>query len=133
MTLDARWEAIRKVAASSPVRSRLERAKKTIGSSLEAPVVYVEDENIRALLASVDFADICITSGLTIAAGPGPADAFSLDDAPGIAVASQRAPGVKCARSWRYFDAATADPEYPDVTPRDARALRELAALGRLG
>jgi isoleucyl-tRNA synthetase len=46
---------------------------------------------------------------------------------------SQRAPGVKCARSWRYFDPATADPEHPDVTPRDARALRELAALGRLG
>ena len=26
------------------------------------------------------------------------------------------------------FDPATADPEFPDVTPRDARALRELAA-----
>ena len=24
------------------------------------------------------------------------------------------------------------DPDYPDVTPRDARALRELAAAGRL-
>ncbi|MBX9759028.1 MAG: hypothetical protein K2Y29_09655, partial [Beijerinckiaceae bacterium] len=61
----------------------------------------------------------------------GPADAFRLDDAPGIAVAPQRAGGVKCARSWRYFDPATADPAFPDITPRDATALRELKALGK--
>ena len=42
-----------------------------------------------------------------------------------------RASGIKCARSWRYFDPATADPEYPGVTPRDAAALRELEALAR--
>ena len=41
---------------------------------------------------------------------------------------SKRAAGVKCARSWRYFDPATADPEFPDVTPRDAKALREWRA-----
>ena len=44
----------------------------------------------------------------------------------------ERARGVKCARSWNYFDPATADPAYPDVTPRDAEALRELKALGPL-
>jgi len=132
--LAARWRIIRNVRRVVTGALEIERAKKTIGSSLEAaPVVYVDDEATRALLASVDFADICITSGLTLAAGAGPAEAFRLDDAPGIAVVSQRAPGVKCARSWRYFDPATADPEHPDVTPRDARALRELAALGRLG
>ncbi len=132
--LAARWRIIRNVRRVVTGALEIERAKKTIGSSLEAaPVVYVDDEATRALLASVDFADICITSGLTLAAGAGPAEAFRLDDAPGIAVVSQRAPGVKCARSWRYFDPATADPEHPDVTPRDARALRELAALGRVG
>ncbi len=132
--LAARWRIIRNVRRVVTGALEIERAKKTIGSSLEAaPVVYVDDETTRALLASVDFADICITSGLTLAEGAGPAEAFRLDDAPGIAVVSQRAPGVKCARSWRYFDPATADPEHPDVTPRDARALRELAALGRLG
>jgi isoleucyl-tRNA synthetase len=35
-------------------------------------------------------------------------------------------------RSWRYFDPATASPDFPDVTPRDAQALRELKKLGRL-
>ncbi|PHS24379.1 MAG: isoleucine--tRNA ligase [Robiginitomaculum sp.] len=32
---------------------------------------------------------------------------------------------VKCARSWKYFDPATADPDFKDITPRDAQAVRE--------
>jgi isoleucyl-tRNA synthetase len=55
----------------------------------------------------------------------GPADGFRLDEVPGVAVVFARAAGVKCARSWKYFDPASADPGYPDVTPRDAAALRE--------
>jgi isoleucyl-tRNA synthetase len=43
----------------------------------------------------------------------------------------ERAKGVKCARSWRYFVPATADPEFPDVSPRDAAALRELNSARR--
>jgi isoleucyl-tRNA synthetase len=45
-------------------------------------------------------------------------------------VVVERAAGIKCARSWKYFDPAAADPDYPDVTPRDAQALRELKAAG---
>ena len=84
-----------------------------------------------ALLKSTDFAEVCITSGIELLAGEGPAEAFRLADVPGVAVAPQRAQGVKCARSWKYFDPATADPAYPDVSPRDAQALRELAAAGQ--
>jgi isoleucyl-tRNA synthetase len=51
---------------------------------------------------------------------------------PDVAVVIERAKGVKCARSWRYFDPSTASSDYPDVSPRDAEALRELRALGRL-
>jgi isoleucyl-tRNA synthetase len=45
---------------------------------------------------------------------------------PGVAVVPARASGIKCARSWKYFDPATAEPGFPEVTPRDAKALREL-------
>jgi len=70
---------------------------------------------------------VCITSDLTLEmSAVAPAAAFRSPDAPGVGVVVQRAEGVKCARSWRYFDPATADPEYPTVTPRDAAALREL-------
>jgi len=50
----------------------------------------------------------------------------------GVAVVFKRAGGTKCARSWRYTDDVGSDPEFPDVSARDAAALRELKALGRL-
>jgi len=131
--LAAKWRILRQARRVVTGALEIERAQKRIGSSLEAaPVVYVSDAQTLETLRSVDFADVCITSGLTLEAGEGPADAFRLDDAPGLAVVPVRASGVKCARSWRYFDPATADPEYPDVTPRDARALREMKAQGRI-
>jgi isoleucyl-tRNA synthetase len=131
--LDRRWDAIRR--ARSVVTGALEKAReaKAIGSSLEArPRVYVDDPALKAALAEVDFAEVCITSDLVLASGEeAPADAFRLADVSGVAVVVERAPGVKCARSWRYFDPATADPYYPDVSPRDAAALRELGVKRR--
>jgi isoleucyl-tRNA synthetase len=110
----------------------IERAQKRIGSSLEAaPVVYIADGALRMDIDGVDFAEICIVSDIIVETGEGPADAFRLPEVKGVAVVPQRAPGVKCARSWKYFDPATAEADYPDVTPRDAQALRELKALGR--
>ena len=83
-------------------------------------------------MQGVDLAEICITSDIAVEAGEGPPEAFRLDDLRNVAVVHRPAPGRKCARSWKYFDPATADPEFPDVTPRDAQALRELRAAGRL-
>ncbi len=109
----------------------LERAAKRIGSSLEAaPEVYIENPELLALLVGLDMSEICITSELTLKSGDAGADGFKLADVPGVSVIPARASGVKCARSWKYFDPATADKDFPDVTPRDAQALRELQALG---
>jgi isoleucyl-tRNA synthetase len=92
----------------------------------------VKDDARRASLQAVDFAELCITSGITVVEGDGPADAFRLPEAPGVAVVIEKAPGVKCARSWKYFDPATANPRYPDITPRDAEAVAAWdAANGR--
>ena len=44
---------------------------------------------------------------------------------PGVAVIPNLAEGTKCARSWKILTTIGADPEYPDVSPRDAKALRE--------
>jgi isoleucyl-tRNA synthetase len=76
----------------------------------------------------VDFADICITSAILVEAGEAPADAFRLPEVNDVAIRIEKAPGIKCARSWRYFDPATADPDFPGITPRDARAMREWLA-----
>ena len=58
--------------------------------------------------------------------GAGPADAFRLSEVPEVAVIPKLAEGVKCARSWRITTDVGSDPEYPDVSARDAAALREL-------
>ena len=88
---------------------------------------------LRKLAQSVDFAEICIASGLTIMDGEGPAGAFRLPDVAGVSVVPQRAEGRKCARSWKISPLVGADPEFPDVSPRDAQALRELKAMGKWG
>ena len=130
--LALKWEKIRRVRAVVTGALEIERARKTIGSSLEAaPQVFIADASLRAAVEGVDFAEICITSDIGIEVGEGPPEAFRLDGVPGVAVVPRRAEGRKCARSWRISTLVGADPDYPDVTPRDAEALRELAALGR--
>ena len=124
--LAARWSTIRKVRRVVTGALEIERAQKRIGSSLEAaPKVYIADKDLADLIRSVDFADICITSAIAIIDGEASGDAFRLDDVHGVAVTSDKAPGQKCARSWRYSTEVGTDKDYPDVTPRDADALRE--------
>jgi isoleucyl-tRNA synthetase len=53
------------------------------------------------------------------------AGVFSLPDVPGVAVIPNLAEGTKCARSWKILTTIGADPDYPDVSLRDAKALRE--------
>jgi isoleucyl-tRNA synthetase len=129
--LAAKWEQIRRIRSVVTGALEIERAQKHIGSSLEAaPIVHIADEAMRALLDGIDFAEICITSDLKIEAGEGPAEGFRLLDVPGVAVVVARAEGRKCARSWKISALVGSDPEFPDVTPRDAQALRELKAAG---
>jgi isoleucyl-tRNA synthetase len=129
--LAAKWRTIRRIRAVVTGALEIERAAKTIGSSLEAdPQVFIADANFRAALEGVDFADICITSAIEIVAGEPPENAFTLPETAGVGVVSRRAEGRKCARSWRISPLVGSDPEFPEVTPRDAQALRELRAVG---
>lgn len=129
--LAAKWETIRDVRRVVTGALELERAAKNIGSSLEAsPVIYVADRDMLATLFDTDLAEICITSNYEVREGEAPASAFRLDAVPGVAVVVEKAVGTKCARSWKISPTVGEDPEYPDVTPRDAKALREWKALG---
>jgi isoleucyl-tRNA synthetase len=131
--LAGKWAKIRKVRSVVTGALEIERKDKRIGSSLEAaPVVYVTDAELMAALEGQDFEETCITSGVSLVAGEGPGGAFRLAEVPGVAVEPKLAEGTKCARSWRVTKDVGSDPEYPDVSARDAAALRELASLGRL-
>jgi isoleucyl-tRNA synthetase len=130
--LATKWRSVRQVRRVVTGALELARADKKIGSSLEAdPLIYISDSALLAALDGVDIAETAITSGATIATGEGPKDAFRLDDVAGVAVVFRPAQGRKCARSWKILPTVGSDPDYPDVTPRDARALREWDAIRR--
>jgi isoleucyl-tRNA synthetase len=102
--LAAKWEGIR--AARRVVTGALEvqRTAKVIGASLEAaPVVHVADTAILVALKSVDFANLCITSGIQLTGDAEPPEAFRLPEVPGIGVVFEPAPGEKCQRCWQIL------------------------------
>jgi isoleucyl-tRNA synthetase len=128
--LAEKWRKVRQVRRVVTGAIEIERAGKRIGSSLEAdPYVYVSDADLFAALLDVDLAEVSITSAATLVQGEGPASAFRLDEVPGVAVEVRLAQGRKCARSWKILTTIGDDPAYPDVSPRDAKALREWDAL----
>jgi isoleucyl-tRNA synthetase len=125
-----RWAKVLAVTSVVTGALEVERREKRIGSSLEAaPTVYVADEALLQAMEGVDLAEIAITSQARIERGEGPGDAFRLPEVPGVAVVPGRAEGKKCARSWKILPEVGSDPDYPDLTPRDAAAMREWEAM----
>ena len=125
--LAAKWQKIRRVRRVVTGALEIERREKNIGSSLEAaPTVYIDDEELIAALDGQDFAEICITSDIEVKSGKSPDGAFKLEDVTNIGVVPTKAQGNKCARSWRVLPEVGSDSDYPDLSKRDADAMREL-------
>jgi isoleucyl-tRNA synthetase len=128
--LAEKWRKVRNVRRVVTGAIEIERAGKRIGSSLEAaPIVYVSDPDLFGALVDIDLAEVAITSAATLVEGDGPPEAFRLDEVKGVAVEVALAEGTKCARSWKILASVGSDPAYPDVSPRDAQALREWEAM----
>ncbi|MDO9384714.1 MAG: isoleucine--tRNA ligase [Hyphomicrobiaceae bacterium] len=124
-----KWEMFRNVRRVVTGALELERAGKRIGSSLEAsPVVFVADRVLYDVIADIDLAEASIVSAAKLVLGAPPAAAFTLPDVPGVGVVPKRAEGTKCARSWRITQDVGSDPDYPDLSARDAAAVREFDA-----
>ena len=129
--LHERWQKIRQVRRVVTGALEIERREKRIGSSLEAaPQVYVARPELLEALEGYDFAEVCITSDIDVREGEAPANAFRLEEVAGVAVVPALAQGTRCARSWKILPTVGSDPEYPDLTPRDAQAMRERKAAG---
>ncbi len=124
-----KWAMFRNVRRVVTGALELERAGKRIGSSLEAaPVVYVADRVLFDVIADIDLAEAAIVSSAKLVLGAPPAGAFTLPDVPGVGVVPKLAEGTKCARSWRITKDVGSDPSYPDLSARDAAAVREFDA-----
>ncbi|MEO0957070.1 MAG: isoleucine--tRNA ligase [Pseudomonadota bacterium] len=101
--LAAKWAEIRSARRVVLGALEIERREKTIGASLEAaPILFVDDAEVAALVRSVDMAELCITSALELREGPAPAEAFRLEE-PTIGVLFAKAQGQKCARCWKIL------------------------------
>ncbi|GMV62922.1 MAG: isoleucine--tRNA ligase [Parvibaculum sp.] len=127
--LSEKWKKVRELRRVVTGALEVERREKRIGASLEAaPEVFVSRPDLVEAMKGVDLAEIAITSQATLVEGEGPADAWRLDDVPGVAVVPKLAEGRKCARSWRILPEVGSDPDYPDLSLRDAAAVREYDA-----
>ena len=127
--LAEKWRKVRAIRRVVTGALEIERKEGRIGSSLEAaPRVHVADAELRAALRGVDLAEIAITSGIEVKSGAGPAKAFRLAEVPGVGVVFERAQGKKCARSWKILPEVGLDPEFPELSPRDAAAVRQFDA-----
>lgn len=117
--LAEKWQRIR--ALRSVVTGAIEkkRAEKVVGSSLQAtPTIYVKQSD-AALLKTIDFADICITSHLhMVVDAAAPADAFKLPDVPDVAVVVDAAKGNKCERCWCVKEEVGKSAKHPTLCLR---------------
>ncbi len=102
--LAAKWAKLREVRKVVTGAIEVERTAKNIGASLEAaPSLHILDADLRALVESVDFADVCIVSGLSITGDPLPDTAFRLPEVTGVGVEFEKADGEKCLRCWKVL------------------------------
>ena len=120
------WQKIRLLRKTISAALEIERKEKNIGSSLEAaPQIYIDDKDFYDIGMSVDMAEIAICSQIELIKAKPPQNAFILDESPFIGVVARRAQGQKCARSWKILPDIGADPAYPDLSPRDAKAVAD--------
>ncbi len=124
-----KWSHIRAIRRVVTGALEIERREKRIGSSLEAaPIVYVNNDEAFAAMQGVDMADICITSQIELRQEAPPADAFVDADIVDIGVVPALAVGEKCQRSWKIHPDVGSVADYPNLTPRDAAAVKEYDA-----
>ncbi len=129
----ARWARVEAVTRVVTGALEVERREKRIGAALEAAVfVSMADKAARADFDGLDVAEVFRVSQATLVSGGEAPGDFRLESTPGVSVRVERAPGQKCARSWRVLPEVGSDPRYPDLSLRDADAVAEWDRTHRL-
>ena len=99
--LGERWERLRALRGLVTLAIEPERKAKTLGSSLEADLLLTAGPEAAALIASVDFAELAIVAGVTLATDPALTD--------GAMVTATPTALPRCDRCRRYLpDVVTA-------------------------
>ena len=126
--LAQKWDKVRALRRVVTGAIEIERAEKRIGSSLQAAPAVTAPEALLAAVDGLDFAEICITSNISLATakdGDKPAKgAFTLEEVPGVAVVPAPAAGEKCARCWRFLPEVGENKAWPETCGRCADTLQ---------
>ncbi len=126
--LGARWAELRDLRRAVTGALEVARAEKRIGSSLQAQVLVIVDEQRCRRLQSVDLAELCITSAATLAFPEAP---VRLGEEALVDV--QLAIGNKCERCWRVLPEVGHIPGHDDLCGRCAEVLDRGAAAALPG
>lgn len=130
LQVESDWETLRNIRRVVTGAIEIERAEKRLGSSLEAhPFLFLNNDYEQKLSANMDWSELAITSQFTIIHGEPSAEAFKLDDVKDVGVVVQKAKGEKCQRSWKILTDVGADTEFPELSLRDADAVRYYRTL----
>jgi isoleucyl-tRNA synthetase len=113
--LAAKWARVRELRGVVTVELEKARAGGTIGSSLQAAPVLSVPEADAGLLTIEGWAEICITSGFTLA---------QADTAEAV---FQPAPGTKCARCWRVLTEVGQSAAHPTLCLRCEDAVEAMS------
>ena len=124
--LSKKWFKIRRLRRVVTGALEIERTEKRIGSSLQsAPVIYTSadyEDSFKSMNKN-ELADLFITSSISFSSGKSPANAFKLDDVPGVSVVPELAQGKKCERCWKILDDVGSNLNHPNACSRCADAV----------
>ena len=114
------WERLLRVREQVTAALEQKRKDKVIGSPLEARVVLTASGPVAALLEQhrAQLPMLFIVSDLALHVG-------SPDGPDTVQVEVEKAPGVKCARCWRYVAATRSEPDFAGICDRCVDALAE--------
>jgi isoleucyl-tRNA synthetase len=120
-TLRREWDRLLEVRREVARALELARARKLIGSGLEAAVrISSAPEDLPALLrAKRDLLQtLFIVSGVELETGAPGAVHYESQEIPGLVIDVDRAPGDKCERCWMRSPAVGASAAHPSLCER---------------
>ncbi|MBT5752121.1 MAG: isoleucine--tRNA ligase [Rhodospirillaceae bacterium] len=101
--LAEKWARLRTLRRVVTGAIEIERANKTIGSSLQAHPRACAPAEYIAAMEGINGAEISITSAFDFVSKGEISDGFRLDDVPEIVVEIRKAEGGKCDRCWKVL------------------------------
>ncbi|MBQ9335276.1 MAG: isoleucine--tRNA ligase, partial [Alphaproteobacteria bacterium] len=105
--LENKWENIQSLRKTITEAIEIERAAKTIGSSLECEIsVYINDLEKLKRLEKIDIAELAIVSNAKLINAQAPANAIMTNDM-NIGIVVKKSTGNKCDRCWKISTEVT--------------------------